>query len=440
MKFPFFNKSSNNVQHKKSRSYYAVLNGMLMGKYSNKYDADKAIKENVIAFYCVDLISQQLSSVGLLFKDGERELPESHPLVRLFKSPYYLQTQHELLHNLTSNYLVYGNAFIKKANPGDNPMSVPIQMELYNSSDVTINRSSNALLPHSYTVTLDGNESTYPVSQVGISSIMHFRTSNICSYIEGQSPLMAASSSVKSFVEANNWNYSIMKNGARPSGVIQVPEGLDVDEDNIDSIRSQFEEIMSGSSNAGKPLVLSDGMQFSQLSMSPSDMDFYNLVKSNAHQIALALKVPMELLNTEQGKFENQSVAYERLWDDAVSPVLMQFLDVFNTQLCPLYGDNVYIELDIESVPAIRNKQLRLMQTLQPIDYLTVNEKRSRFGMDPLPGADQLLTELNKIPLDQVGFSIDNDIDNEEVEKMLKEKGLSDKYSKLLGKIINLDG
>jgi len=123
--------------------------------------------------------------------------------------------------------------------------------------------------------------------------------------------------------------------------------------------------------------------------------------------IAFAYGVPYDLVNTDQAKYENLEKAYELLWDQAIEPNLIHLLDELNNWLVTRYGDDLLLSYDKNNIGAIQLKNNRKITALESVSFMTINEKRASIGLEPIEGGDQLLTELNKIPLSEIGLNID---------------------------------
>jgi len=68
---------------------------------------------------------------------------------------------------------------------------------------------------------------------------------------------------------------------------------------------------------------------------------------------------------------------------------------------------------------------------------MTINEKRKSIGLEPIEGGDQLLTELNKIPLSEIGLNIDNNVENKsDYILSLQKKGYEKKQAEKMAGLI----
>ena len=229
------------------------------------------------------------------------------------------------------------------------------------------------------------------------------REYNPINTFKGLSPVIPASFPIDQHNASSQWNYSLLKNGARPSGIITFSDDApNLNLEQVKELEDKIAERYSGAGNVGRPIGLKKGISFEQLSLNPIDMDFNNTEKSAAHKIALAFGVPMQFLNTEQSKFDNLRTAYEELWDRAVRPMVDQFLGEFNHTIVPKFGDGLEVKIDEEKVPVIIGKRARQMESLEKVSYLTINEKRRATGFEDIDGGDTLLTEFNKVPLSEI--------------------------------------
>ena len=181
-------------------------------------------------------------------------------------------------------------------------------------------------------------------------------------------------------------------------------------------------------------MSLPNGMTYKQMALSPNDMNFLEGTKVSAQFIAFVFGVPYDLVNTDQAKYENLEKAKELLWDNAVKPNLEHLITEMNTWIVPRYGKGLRLSYNEDAVEAISTKRDRKRQSLEGVTFMTVNEKRLAMGLEELGGGDTLLTEMNKIPLDQVGFNDEESLPEDEKSylKSLITQGYNEKKAKIL--------
>ena len=73
----------------------------------------------------------------------------------------------------------------------------------------------------------------------------------------------------------------------------------------------------------------------------------------------------------------------------------------WNAWLGSLYG--VTIRPDVDGIPAIAEKRLRMWQMADASQDLTINERRALKGYGPIDGGDTLFVSSAEIPLGMAG-------------------------------------
>jgi len=274
----------------------------------------------------------------------------------------------------------------------------------------------------------------FSVNMNGKSNILQLKEFSPTNELLGVSPLKACAPDVDIISEGKKWNYNIIKNGGKVSGVLEAEQELS---DSQYQQLKKFKDSMIGGNNNGGIPVLGGGVKFTPLGLSPSDLDFINGIKASSQMIAFAYGVPYDLVNTDQAKYENLEKAYELLWDQAIEPNLIHLLDELNNWLIPRYGDDLLLTYDKNAVGAIQQKNNRKINSLESISFMTINEKRSAIGLAPIDGGDQLLTELNKIPLSEIGLNVDNNVENKsDYILSLQKKGYEKKQAEKMAGLI----
>lgn len=89
---------------------------------------------------------------------------------------------------------------------------------------------------------------------------------------------------------ADEFTGRFFHNGAQPSHVIKYPAG--VKQDQIDALKERWQERQAGIGNAGKPLILTNGGDVKELSMTMEDAQLLESRRFSVEDIARALGVP----------------------------------------------------------------------------------------------------------------------------------------------------
>jgi HK97 family phage portal protein len=213
------------------------------------------------------------------------------------------------------------------------------------------------------------------------------------------SPIEAGAYAIDQNNESMSWMQSLLQNSARPSGALTVKDGGTLSDDNFNRLKAQIEEQYSGSSNAGRPMLLEGGLEWQQMGLSPTDMGILETKFSSSRDIALAFGVPPQLLGIPgDNTYANYAEARLAFWEDTALPLLNMILDDWNSWLAGPLG--VEIRPDVDSVPAIAEKRLKMWEMANASTDLTINERRALKGYGPVTGGDVVLVTSSQIPLD----------------------------------------
>jgi HK97 family phage portal protein len=350
-----------------------------------------AYKNNVIVHKCVNLISQSVSHVPWVVikkKNDKVEKEINHPLLRLLNRPNPRNAGVDFFAEVVANLLLFGNAYILSCgSKGGSPQ----ELHLLHPSQTDIIISEGRQVAYRY-ITQHG-EKRYPINPYSAkSSVLHLKTYNPYDQVYGLSCLTSAALSIDTHYQASKWNNSLLTNGVRPSGALVMKDGGSyLSEEQFERLKEQFYSQYSGSSGAGKPLILEGGLDWREMSITPKDMDFIESKNSSAREIALAFGVPPQLLGINgDNTYSNMQEARMALWEETLIPILEKISDALTHWLTDWFVDDVYITFDKDSISAIEHKRESLWCKVAASDFMTINEKRSFVGLRPIEGGDKL--------------------------------------------------
>lgn len=409
-----FGRKQSQPRETKSKSYiYAWAHAQRMNTNYLAL-AGEGYGQNAVVKACVDKIALSLSSVDLCAyqeSGGKRRKLEGHPLLTLMNRPNPMMSGREFRQALASYYLIGGNAFTFGAGMDTNQL--PRELYLLPPECVTVHPGRN-VFPERYEYrSKQGAMTNYSVDQLtGRSELLHSRTFNPLDPWRGLSPMVAASFGVDVFNAGQQWNLSLLQNGARPPGALIVKNGdgstSTLSDDQFIRLRSQIEEQYSGPSNAGRPMLLEGGLEWQEMGVNPKDMDYKESMLTMARFIASAYGVPPMLVNIPgESTFSNWEQARTALWTDTVLPLLSGFLDDFNRWFAPLFGEDIYLWYDEEMIPALEPLRKAKADRINAAGYMSIDEKREAMGLDSYtPGntpGSMVLVQSSLIPLEMAG-------------------------------------
>ena len=432
-----FFKTTKDKKQLPSGNSMAMINSVNYAQ-GNKYSYDDLVKEgyenNAIAYRCINEISQGAAGVRLKLMRGKNTI-EDHPILDLLDRPSPTKGYVELFESLYSFLLLSGNSYlISTGNDG----SPPQEMYCLRPDRVKIIPGQMSL-PLGYQYTVNGKVVTeYEVNQsTGASPVKHFKLFHPKHDHLGLSPLVSAATNLDSHNLTNRHNVALLQNGARPSGAVifkpkdESGSSVQLSDSQRAQIISDMESRFSGSSNAGRPMLLEGDFTFQQMGLSPKDMDFSVLKKMSAIDIALCFGVPAQLVGIPDAQtYNNMPEARLALYEETIIPILRRIQSDLNEWLTPQFADDLKLEYDIDSIPAMAESRKRVFESVvQGVNagILTRNEARAKLGIDPIKGGDTLFVPATFMPIDLMGQSIDDDEKSLEItDDYPQDKAISD--------------
>lgn len=345
--------------------------------------AREGYRKSVYVYRAVNLVAQSCAGIPwLLYRarsGGERDEIAEHPLLDLLSRPNPMQGGAQLIESLIAYRLLAGNSYIEKVSPDTGP-NRRLPRELYalrpDRTRIVVGTPEAPVSAYEYTVS--GN----PV-RLDATNVLHWKTFNPLDDWYGMPPLVAAARSVDQNNSAKDHNVAMHQNAARPSGALMF-EGALADSQKK-NLSTQIKKAWAGASNAGKVLLLEKGMTWQSMGLSPVDMDWLEGQKLSADEIVNAFGVSMTLLRPTESSFANMAQARKGFYQDTVLPLMDNLADELNRWLVPLYGPDLRLEIDRDSIEALQEERDAVYKRTTEAfgaGYLTVNEARTSLGFD----------------------------------------------------------
>ena len=397
----------------------AVYLPMFTGNtWKTRQYALEGYRRNVIAFRCIEEIARAASDIIITPTLNGEPLEEgsNDDFRRLFDMPSPMMEGSTLVGHMMRSYLWSGNVYLVGIDGVFNPStgrydvdtSVPsrklpaslqmlkpyeVHVKTYSGNDYKVER-------YEHKPDDDGVQRNYPVDPVtNLSRICHIHTYNPNNPCIGMSPLEAAAYNLDIHNKGSRWNISLLDNSCAPSGIFKTEQPLTPDA--ISRFITQIKDFFSGSKNAGRTMVLEQGLEYQQLGLSPKDMDFISSLDTSARNIASAFGVPFALILPESSTYNNQRDARVSLYENTVIPVLSDILDGFAAWVSTITGKNYGFDIDLDSISALEEKrQIRFdrMATMVQTGILTANEAREELGYEVNPEMDKPDPEPEPVP------------------------------------------
>jgi len=369
-----------------NKKSYSHLNEIFLSDSpSYKQDAN-CYKNNVIVNRCVNIISQAAGHVPwVVLKHTSQGLQKKadHRAYRLLKRPNPGIGGAEFFSEIIASKLLFGNSYILAVAD----QSAPVELHSLNPVDVEVISNNSEIISYKY-----ANKKIYPVNPISKQcQVLHIKNYNPASKIYGLSCLDPAGRLIDLHNRATEWNHTLLKNGARPSGALIVGGGNYLSDEQFSRLKQELQEKYYGSNNAGKPMLLEGGLDWKEMSISPKDMDFIESKNSAAREIALAFGVPPQLLGINgDNTYSNMQEARLALWEETIIPLLDKIADSLTNWLSQQFREEIVVDFDRDCISLLTERREKLWMTLTNIGFMSVNEKRALVGLSRIEGGDKI--------------------------------------------------
>lgn len=377
---------------------------------------------NVVVYRCVDSIIKAIKGIDVKIKQGDEYLEADNEsaktIHKILKKPNPKQYKGQFLTEAFINWLILGEMFLVTAEDFDK-----VPQELWNLDPLEMHIVPGKGLPRAYEQKLQGSTVRWDVDPIdGSSQVFFWKGHNPTKKERGMSPLFAASLAADTNNAGLKWNFSLLKKGARSTGLVKF-KGVP-GEDVLKRLREYFKDTMQGENNAGEVPILTGEADYQELGKSPKDMDYIKTVDKTTAFIAMAYGVPLPLVLNDAATFNNYKEAKELFYTDTVLPLFAEFLEAFGGWLLPRFGlEDAELCYDEDSIPAlesIRERRNERMTKLVDKGIISPDEAREELGYTPRGGiADELFMPSSAIPMGESGLT-DLDSDSDLKELLLK--------------------
>lgn len=336
---------------------------------------------NVIVYRAVTELTRAFADLEIEVVTSGGDIIEDHPALALLKRPNPTQGYDVWIKEAFTHFMLLGEMAVARYPEQSRPV------ELWNISPLFIEvQPGRGGMPAGYVYDQNGVKRAFPAEYPSGKCQMFFhKMINPLDYWRGQSPLVAAGLAADTHNAGLRWNYALLKNSARPSGLIKLGEGAGGEV--VARLKEWFKAAFQGERNAGEIPVLPAGAEWQSMDTSPRDMDFLNTQKEAAKLIAQAFGIPLPLVDNDASTFNNLEQAKERFYSDTVLPLFREFLSQFGAWLLPFYGEGLSFQVNEDKVSALEGVRTRLFERMLKAvqsGVLTVDEAREAIGYDPI--------------------------------------------------------
>lgn len=370
--------------------------------------AREGYQTNVYVYRAIRLLSASIGGLRWIITatdtQGNETEREGHPLLSLLKRPNPFQGQAQFFEAVVSFLAIAGNSYITPAIGGGRV----IEMWPLRPDRMKVLAGPGPWLPvggYEYRV-----ESGTTPRRFEPEEILHLRRFHPTNDFYGLAPLVPSARSIDSNNDARRHNVALLQNGASPGGMVSVKQPMT--EPNRAEFLKQFEDDHTGPSNAGKLFLGEGDVSYTQMGLSPKDMDWLEGSRLSAREIVNAIGVPPEMVGDTANKtFNSYPEARRAFYQDTVLPEADYFKDelTYFFRRIKALRENESLDYDKDAIEALREDRATLWTAAGEAwkdGRLTRNESRVAMSYDEEPGGDFYLLPLGVTPVNADGSDL----------------------------------
>lgn len=332
--------------------------------------------------------------------DQDRPEVRDHPYAQLLRVP---NPRHPFVWFwlwVSSTYDIFGEAFLGKVRDAGGR---PVQLLPLHPTGM-----------HLEEIDADGEQVwTFQNGRVRVegirgSDLVHPRNYNPDNISRGLSKLESLRRTLEFEDAAQRAQSSFWSKGARPGTALKHKGNIS--QPAADRLKLQWDKIAGGADNFGVTVVLEEGMEPEQITLSAEEAQYIGSRKLNREEVVATYDLPppaVQLL--DHATFSNITAQFRSIYRDTQAPRLKLFEGFLETDLRasvrpgadePDFGDDVYAEFLLDEV--LRGDFEQRAAAYRMADYMTVAEKRQRENLPFIEGTDRIIINAASIPLDEI--------------------------------------
>jgi HK97 family phage portal protein len=339
---------------------------------------------------CMDLIANSTAKVTYDIYDRDtRQKIRDHYLYPVFRNPNWDEPRSVFEYHKTIDYF-HGNVFLYKY--VNNTTGLLESLFRLNPLGVTVER--NAQNQKIY---------TYNGKQYDYTNILHIPARWGYDGMLGKSIFDFARSAFNTGKEIDSYVNSSFQNSLGKRLVVDISTAFpNATKEEVEAIKQKYVNNYTGSSNAGKPIIKSNKVDFTILDSGLSDSRAMQLVENRQFQESEYAKIFGVALSFLKGdnKYGSIESLYDVLIDTAIEPICSVTEQYYEMLMTPLERERYYVAANYNTIKKTSLSDRIDAYTKQLNNaILTVNEVRSKENLEPVEGGDTLWRPSNMIPV-----------------------------------------
>ena len=365
----------------------------------------RAYSASVWAFACVNLraskVADLMNATQLVNKKSD-EVVTDHPYLDAIKDAY-TRFQQDVYWEYKANELIFGEVYIEKM-----PLMLPTP---YGNLDLGTGGvrvlPSAAIEPRIELGRIVGYDLIDDAGQAvffELDDVAYRKTYNPSDTTRGKAPMDAVLDAVNVDMYVLRYSKQYYANGARP-GLVFTPKELDLNEADMDNIRTEIKTQLKGVDNFFRPIFLNYAMEATLYPQQSLEDQGY-LTAEERERIAAAFNVPVGMVTFADSRYQFSPEQRESFYEEVVVPDMNSEIRFFNAHVLPDFDEKGEVELranpaDITALIGQLQRKAEVANMLFDRGSITHNERRVMLKMRPDKDGDFYSLPAGRVYIDR---------------------------------------
>lgn len=371
-------KEQQNINQYSSTQNTAIVGTSFSG--SSKISEEDALSISSVAS-ATELITSTIARLPIkLYKQGEKGEFVSIDDNRTFllnNEPNHLQTAIALKKRIILDYLLHGNSYVYP----EWQRNELIAIHHIPARNVSVEKYADKNLPFVINgiVKVTGADATM-VDFLPDDLMIILKNSE--NGLQSMGVLDLNADLLNLALNQQEYSSSLLENGSLPMAILTTPSKLS--DKAMERITKSWRSAYQGKKNAGKTVVLEEGMDYKPVSLNPNELDLSTSKNSTLSDIARIFGIPESMLNADANKYNSNEQNNLHFLQYTLEPVITAFESALNKSLLleEEKKKGYSFKFDRDSILATTEAE-KFATTIQAMKggLLSVNEARERHNM-----------------------------------------------------------
>ncbi|PDY23179.1 phage portal protein [Bacillus cereus] len=372
--FDYFNKKSD----KEERSLYggdgsALALTMLLGGGIIKADQLKSIPT---AKTSLELICNSIAQLPIyLYKEQNGEtvkVPNDKRIMLLNNEPNYFTDSVQFKRKLVEDYILYGKALSYVERAGN----TVLHLHGLDADKVQFKYS-----------TIDGiTWNKIEVQYMGVGGAKILPYENLLLIDSGSNGVLKSGErTLQLALNEVEFSKSLLENFALPTGVIETASKMS--ETAVKRLRKGWESLYGGARNAGRTVILEEGLKYKPISLDPNQLQLTDSKKVTTSEITRLFNVPESMINSNLNKYNSNVAENLHFLQYTLSPIISAIESALDKSLLleSEKEDGYYFRFDVNEVlRGTPKEQVETIGLAVEKGLFSINEARTMLDKKPI--------------------------------------------------------